>query len=149
MLGASWLLGKAVRGKGRGNKLGFPTANLELADPDQRPPEGIYAARVRFLPLPEGESVAKSDRRGWEMAAQPSLKLWPAGVHVGPVPSFNQKKPTVEVHILDFPYQELYDQQLAVQFVERIADIKKFDSIEDLKKRIQENVDRARELLAH
>lgn len=72
---------------------------------------------------------------------------YPAAVHVGPVPTFNQETPTVEVHLLDFLYQELYDQRLEVQFVERIADIKKFDSIEELKVRIQQNCDRVRQLL--
>ena len=126
MSDASWIIGKAVRGKGRGTKLGFPTANLELSNVKQRPAEGVYAARVKLA----------DDKK-------PRL----AAAHVGPVPTFNQKKPTVEVHILDFPYQELYGQELAVQFVEKVADIKKFDSIDDLKKRIQQNVDRVREVL--
>ena len=128
----SRVTGTVIHGKGRGTGLGFPTANLKLDNPSQRPPKGIYAAYTHI----KNPTSAPGAEVGY-----------PAAVHVGPGPTFNQETPTVEVHLLYFLYQELYDQRLEVQFVERIADIKKFDSIEELKVRIQQNCDRVRQLL--
>jgi riboflavin kinase / FMN adenylyltransferase len=124
MSNASWKIGKAVRGQGRGTDLGFPTANLELDDPSQRPETGVYAAWVKLGDL-----------------------IYQGAVHVGPIPTFSENKPTVEVHLLDFPYQQLYEQKLAVQFVEKVSDVKKFDSVGELKTSIQLNVDQARDVL--
>jgi riboflavin kinase/FMN adenylyltransferase len=106
----SWLRGKVARGAGRGRELGWPTANLELADPSLRPTAGIYAAWAR---------VDGSDPQ-------------PAAVHVGPAPTVNRTKSIFEVHLINFPDRDFYDTQFEVQIVERIRNVEKFDSLSDL-----------------
>jgi riboflavin kinase / FMN adenylyltransferase len=120
------LTGKVVRGDGRGRNLGFATANLKLDLSEDRPKDGIYAAWTTILP---------SQTR--QMSA----------VHVGPVPTFDKAIKTIEVHILDFEDRDLYGEKLEVQIVERLADVKKMPSIEELKARISRLCAEARQLL--
>ena len=72
--------GVVVRGDGRGKDLGFPTANLQVAERDKLvPPQGIYAVKGV---LPSGTYVG--------------------ALHLGPRPTFKGSPPTIELHLLDF-----------------------------------------------
>src|SRR5262249_17791433 len=85
------LRGRVGGGQRRGQKLGFPTANLEqLAS--LVPGDGVYAVRVIH------------DNR-----------VWPGAANVGPNPTFAEQARKVEVHLLDF-HGDLYGQELAVDF---------------------------------
>ena len=119
--------GIAVPGLGRGQQLGFPTANLKLDNPDNQPPEGVYAGLAQL----ESEST----------------KL-PAAIHVGPRPTFEDATATVEVHLIDFPYRELYQEKITLEITERLRDIVKFDSKEDLIVAIEDDVAKARHILS-
>lgn len=113
------LSGKVVRGDGRGHALGMPTANLEVSDPDKLVPlEGIYAVRVGGLP---------------------------AVAHIGPRPTFEGARASIEVHIFDFN-GELYGHTLTVEFVERLRDIEKFSSAAELAAAMQADARRARSI---
>jgi riboflavin kinase/FMN adenylyltransferase len=83
--------GQAVRGDGRGRGLGFPTANLQVAVEKLMPPHGIYGATA---------TVASQSYHGL--------------VHLGPRPTVGQDTVTVEIHLLDFPYRELYGESIRV-----------------------------------
>ena len=98
------------RGDGRGRKLGYPTANLRSAEPDKLVPQnGIYFVRV-----PMG------DVHRYGMTS------------VGVRPTFYEDGDrTVEVYILDFD-GDLYDQELEVEFLERLRNEEKFGSAEEL-----------------
>ena len=111
MLGRSYsLTGAVASGNQRGRLLGFPTANLELADYNQAIPlAGVYAVRVLH-----------SGQRYGGMA------------NIGTNPTFGDvAKPRLETHIFDFN-ENIYGQEITVQFIARIRGEVKFSSIEAL-----------------
>ena len=119
------LRGVVVRGEGRGRRLGFPTANLRI--PDARkliPGEGIYAVRVR---LPSGS------RDG--------------ALHLGRRPTFPGSPATIEVHLLDHD-ADLYGTELRLDLIERLRDVRPFDSVAELVSHMSRDVRRARRILA-
>jgi riboflavin kinase/FMN adenylyltransferase len=105
--------GKVVVGNKIGRTLGFPTANIEIADPYKLVlPEGIYAAQV-------------GEHKG--------------ALYIGNRPTLSPDgKRTIEVNILDFE-GDLYGQQLKVEVLDFIRPDKKLDNLEDLKRQIGED----------
>jgi riboflavin kinase/FMN adenylyltransferase len=124
--------GKVVRGNGFGRKIGFPTANVELAKNSQRPADGIYACWVKIHPDSEPGSESR----------------YMGALHVGPRPAIGDVVPTIEVHILDFAGRDLYGQQLSLQLVKRLRDVKNFDSMDELKAAIQKDCEEVRRYFA-
>lgn len=99
------LQGTVVRGSARGRELGFPTANIRIAEPEKLlPKEGIYAAR------------------GW-LGAMPV----PGLLHLGPRPTFEGEPPSVELHLLDWS-GDLYGRELRVEICAFIREILPFPS---------------------
>lgn len=116
--------GRVIRGDQRGRKLGFPTANLAVAERRLIPANGIYAVRVKI-----------GDR-------------WYGGAaSIGVRPTFGGGQRTVEVYVLDFD-GDLYDQVLEVQFVQRLREELKFDSVPALVEQMTRDVKQARQVLA-
>lgn len=116
--------GTVIAGRNRGGKLlGFPTANLQLHD-ELCPKTGIYAVTV-------------------EHAGQ----RYKAVANIGYSPTFDDHQFTIEVHILDFD-RSIYGDQIRVDFVKRIRDEKKFGSISELSKQIEQDVLDARAILS-
>ena len=115
--------GRVVRGAGRGNQLGYPTANLEGVD-CLLPPNGIYAGRGLV-----------EDR------------LWPAAISLGPNPTFDEGAAKVEVHLLDYA-GELYGHEIEVDFLARLRDIVRFDSVDRLLAQMRRDLDAARSVAA-
>jgi len=114
-----------VTGRNRGGKLlGFPTANLNLYG-ELCPKTGIYAVTV----------VCKG-------------RIYNGVANIGYSPTFEDHVFTVEVHLLDFK-DDIYGEDLRVNFISRIRDEKKFSSIEDLSRQILTDIQTARALLAH
>ncbi len=120
------LTGRVIGGMKLGRKLGYPTANIELQEPQKLvPPDGVYACIVTIL----GEK-----HKGM--------------LNIGYRPTFNdqQKLRSIEVHILDF-HKDIYSEEITVEFMERIRDEKKFSNVEDLKCQLKEDEKVVRELL--
>lgn len=117
LLGRRYSLeGTVVRGERKGRELGFPTANVEVGDPEKMlPKEGIYAAYGWV----DGERV-------------------PGLLHLGPRPTFAGFAPTVELHLLDWS-GDLYGARLRVEVVERIRDIRPFTTVEGLVEAIRDD----------
>jgi riboflavin kinase / FMN adenylyltransferase len=118
------LTGTVARGAGHGRKLGFPTANLDVASTEKLiPHEGIYAVRA-----------AMRDR-------------FADGVlHLGPRPTFAGLPPSVELHLFDVD-DDLYGERIRVDFFARIRDIARFESIDALIHAMEADCEAARELL--
>jgi len=115
------LEGVVVEGAGRGRRLGFPTANLaDLATLVPRP--GVYAAWA----VVEGSGAEQN---------RPHI----AAVHIGPNPTFAESVNKVEVHLLDHS-ENLLGKRLAVDFLQRIRDVQRFDSAEHLTRQIAEDL---------
>jgi len=123
LLGAPYVLrGVVCHGSERGRTIGFPTANLsEVAT--LIPRDGVYAGRA----VVAGQSYA-------------------AAMNVGPNPTFEEQQPKLEVHLLDFE-GDLYDQSLRVEFLQRLRDTTRFDSLELLCGQLRRDVDQARSLV--
>ncbi len=115
--------GRVVKGDRRGRALGFPTANLAIADRRLIPADGIYAVRVRI----NGE---------WFNGA----------ASIGVRPTFGGTQRLVEVYILDFD-RDLYDQVIEVQFIKRLRDELKFESVDALIEQMRKDVVEARRVL--
>ncbi len=115
--------GTVGRGAERGRTLGFPTANLfDVAT--LTPANGVYAALANTV---EGRRAA--------------------AVNVGPNPTFGEVARKIEVHVLDFT-GDLYGQSLDVDFVDRVRDVKRFASVEDLRTQLERDVAAVRALTA-
>jgi riboflavin kinase/FMN adenylyltransferase len=120
-LGRSYRLNGTVgTGQRRGATLGFPTANLERTA-TLIPGDGVYAVRVEQ----DGNS-------------------WPGAANVGPNPTFGENARKVEVHLIGFQ-GDLYGQELAVDFIDRLRDTRPFGGVDELIAQLRADIERARE----
>lgn len=119
--------GVVVRGDERGRELGFPTANVPTSAVVAAPADGVYA--------------------GW-LTRLDTREVLPAAISVGTNPTFDGvRERRVESYVLDRTDLELYDVEVEVAFVERLRGMARFDSVEELVKTMNDDVDRAREIL--
>ncbi len=114
------LQGQVVKGDKRGIKLGFPTANIETEAEQALPADGVYTSHA-FV----------------------DSQAYPAMTNIGLHPTFGGDKRLVEVYIMDYK-GDLYGQKLTVDIIERRRGEIKFDSPEELKKQIAEDVKRGK-----
>lgn len=129
--------GIVVAGAGRGEGLGFPTANVELAEPAALPPDGIYAVRARWR---TGTRVTRS-RRGRE--------AWRSGLGVASLglrPTFGPGERVLEVHLFDLD-ESLYGATMRVEFVRRQRTERRFRSAASLVRQMERDAARARRVL--
>lgn len=105
------IIGKVVRGENRGNKLGFPTANIELQNNYVIPKTGVY----KTLTIVDD-------------------KVYNSATNIGYNPTFNDngdKDLKIETYILDFN-QNIYGKTIEVRFKRYIREDIKFKSVDDL-----------------
>ncbi|MCI0621628.1 MAG: bifunctional riboflavin kinase/FAD synthetase [Acidobacteria bacterium] len=113
------LHGRVVSGQGLGKTVLFPTLNL-AADNEILPGNGVYATVAVF----DGQS-------------------YPAVTNVGTRPTVAGTSLSVETHLLDHQVQAA-PATLELQFLHRLRDEQKFPSVDELKKQIARDVERAR-----
>jgi riboflavin kinase / FMN adenylyltransferase len=119
------LTGTVIRGAGRGHRLGFATANLDVGHPEKLiPHEGIYAVRA-----------ALKDR------------MVDGVLHLGPRPTFAGLPPSIELHLFEFD-EDLYGTRVTVMFHGRVRDIARFASVEALVRAMEQDCQAARRMLA-
>ena len=107
------LSGLIVKGKQLGRTIGFPTANIQVREIAKLIPlDGVYAVKVYY----------KNDVFGGML-------------NIGNRPTVDGTYQTVEVNIFDFD-QEIYGENLKVEFLQKIRNEKKFDGLEELKAQI-------------
>jgi riboflavin kinase / FMN adenylyltransferase len=117
------LEGVVVRGDQRGRELGYPTANVDCGEHAAIPADGVYACWFHH----EG-------------------RVLPAATSVGTNPTFSGRQRTVEAFVLDAD-EDLYGARVAVDFVERLRGMDRFDSIDELIATMDRDVERTREVL--
>jgi riboflavin kinase/FMN adenylyltransferase len=115
--------GRVQRGESLGRKLGFPTANLALRR-KVIPLWGIFAVRVGGTGLDAHAAVAS----------------------LGTRPTLDGTVPLLEVHLFDFD-GEIYGHTLDVDFIARLRDEKRFDSLEALVEQMHRDAAQARRTL--
>lgn len=116
--------GRVVKGEQMGRKLGFPTANVDLRR-RRSPVMGIFAVRVRGLGKDPVDGVAS----------------------VGTRPTFDGKKALLEVHLFDFG-RDIYGEFIEVEFIARLREQKRYESVDDLVAQMHVDADNARSILA-
>jgi len=72
----------------------------------------------------------------------------PGATNVGTRPTFDNGQRTVETHLIGWQGDPLYGQELAVHFVERLRDERKFAGVEALSAQLTRDVAQAKEVLA-
>ena len=117
MLGSAYFVrGVVTGGKQLGRTIGFPTANVTAPPMKLFPPNGVYATRS----LIDGE--------------------WYVGVtNVGHNPTVQGIKKTVETNLFDFS-EDIYGHTIQTFFYEFLRPEQKFSSVEELRRKIAENV---------
>jgi riboflavin kinase/FMN adenylyltransferase len=124
LIGRSFSLqGRVITGASRGLKLNFPTANLDINSEQALPADGVYA------------TWAYIDGEAYQSMA-----------NIGKRPTFGGNKRIIEVHILDY-HRNLYERQLKIDIIDRIRGEKQFDTADELKKQITEDIKRGRAIL--
>ena len=128
MLGRDYRVkGEVIHGVKLGQKLGFPTANLSLFEDVLVPAEGIYVIRLRIGADPE----AATAREGV--------------VSIGTRPTFESAgEVAVEAHLFDFA-DSIYGEVVTMEFLKHIRNQQRFDTVDDLKKAIENDIRFARE----
>jgi riboflavin kinase/FMN adenylyltransferase len=123
LLGSPYVIqGTVVKGQTVGRGLGFPTANLD--SPNEILPPGVF--------------VTISSVLGREI---------PSVTNIGVRPTFSEKVQAIETHLLDFA-EDIYDHTLTLQFLKKIRDEFRFDSPEQLKAQIRNDLAEVRSYFA-
>jgi len=125
MLGRPFTLtGVVVPGARRGRSIGVPTVNLPVPPRKALPPDGVYAVWVE----------------------------WPGGrdggmLNQGPRPTVGDLARTIEAHLFDFE-GDLYGAWVRIEWVKRIRDVRRFESLDGLRAQLVEDEITARAILA-
>lgn len=123
LLGRPYVIrGRVVAGESRGQKIGFPTANVLPGDEVLIPARGVYTGFARI-----------------------AEERYPCCINVGVAPTFDRRESWIEAHLLGFE-GDLYERIIDVSFETRLRGEKKFSGIEELKEQIARDVAETRRL---
>lgn len=119
------LSGKVVKGQQLGTTIGYPTANVEIKEPNKlMPPDGVYACFAKH----DGERL-------------------PGMLYIGKRPTLKRyHNRTVEVHIFDFQ-KSIYEDELEVELVQFIRPDAALPDLEALKAQISKDQEKAMAIL--
>ncbi len=115
------LTGQIIHGAGRGKGLGFPTLNIEGGFSGLEP--GVYAV--------------------WAWLGE---RRYAGAMNYGPQPTFGDAQVRTEVFLLNFE-GEVYGETATVEVVRKIRDTRKFDSPEELKAQIVQDIEDVKQVL--
>ncbi len=117
--------GIVVKGNMIGHTLGYPTANLRVADPLKIiPAQGVYVGMVKV-----------------------EDQWYQAMINIGIRPTLDMDNVTIEAHLFDFD-QDIYGKAISISFMERIRDEMRFNSLGELKLQLDKDKTRAQDVLA-
>ncbi|MGH1386002.1 bifunctional riboflavin kinase/FAD synthetase [Kordia sp.] len=110
------LTGTVISGKGLGNTIDFPTANIHIKETYKLiPKQGVYFVKSII-----------DDNTVFGM------------MNIGTNPTVEGTSETIEVHFFDFD-RDIYDKKIQIRLIKRLRDEQKFDSIEHLKAQLQKD----------
>lgn len=121
------LHGKVVMGQQLGRRIQFPTANIQASDPHKLIPGfGVYAVFVHVGP-----------------------ERFMGMLNIGMRPTVNRNADhrSIEVHLIGFS-GDLYHREIEIEFIERLREEKKFDSIGDLRLQLESDKQHVIQLLS-
>lgn len=124
-LGYEYMLtGTIVKGKGLGKQLGYPTANLDIAEPYKLiPKNGAYTVKSRL----NGTTVYGM-------------------MNIGFNPTVNGTEKSVEINFFDFN-TDLYEKTIQIDILTRLRDEHKFESVEALKGQLARDKEKSLEFI--
>ncbi len=111
------IIGKVIHGLGNGRKVNMPTANLDIKDLDEDIEYGVYAAEVII-----------------------NKETFLGVCNIGNRPTIDNNK-TIEVMIIDFNY-DIYDKTIEIILLKKLREIKKFNSLEEVKKQVDLDIEK-------
>ena len=122
-LGYSYFItGTVITGKQLGRTIGFPTANINIAENYKLiPPNGVYLVQASI-----------------------NTQVVHGMMNIGTNPTVDGQAQSIEIHFLDFE-ANIYNQELKISIVQRIRDEKKFNSLQDLQEQLQKDKVTAKE----
>jgi riboflavin kinase/FMN adenylyltransferase len=127
------LIGRTIKGRGVGTKLGFPTANLAV-EKQIIPAEGVYAGYVVV-----GDSYDEVAFGGLRRAA---------AISIGRAKTFVTDHPLLlEAHLLENKVEDLSRKWLALDFMRFIRHQQRFETHELLRQQIAKDTARAEQML--
>uniref|UniRef100_A0A7C4U951 Riboflavin biosynthesis protein n=1 Tax=candidate division WOR-3 bacterium TaxID=2052148 RepID=A0A7C4U951_UNCW3 len=101
--------GEVIKGEGIGERIGFPTSNLDVDPKKILPESGVFKVLV-------------NDK-------------YYGMLYIGSKPTFSKEGRFIEVHIFDFN-ENIYGSKLSIIFLKKLRDEIKFNSLEELKKQL-------------
>ncbi len=108
--------GEVIRGRAVGHSIGFPTANINIPQGKIVPKDGVYKSRVKI-----------------------GTQAFDGITNVGAKPTVECDERNIETYIKDFS-GNLYGQTIEVEFLKRIRDTKKFESLAKLKLQLENDL---------
>lgn len=118
------LEGVVVKGEGRGKKIGYPTANIQVSPDLIVPQKGVY--------------VTKTTSKGM---------TYQSVTNIGHNPTFKDTEVIhIETNLFDFDI-DIYGENLEISFLQKIRNEKKFPTVNDLIAQIRADVETAKEFL--
>jgi riboflavin kinase / FMN adenylyltransferase len=123
--------GQVVQGDQRGRSIGFPTANINIADTEKLlPAQGVYAVRVRVMD-------------GAFSGAQLNGMM-----NIGTRPTVDGQTVRTEIHLFDFS-GDLYGSSMRVEMIGHIRNEQKFSGLDALKAQLSADRDQALGMLGN
>ena len=127
---SSILTGTVISGKGRGRKIGFPTANVDIGRKVRKSEAGVFAATIN-----------------WNC----SESTFGAVVNVGVRPTFVDRDSTlsgitIEAHVLDFS-GDLYGKVVTIQMLKKLREEQRFFEVEALCRQLSIDVEHTRGII--
>ena len=126
---AFFFTGTVITGNRLGRTIGYPTANLEIGDPEKIVPgDGVYAVEAEL----DHSQLTTHRFRGM--------------MNIGLRPTVDGKKRTIEVNLFDFD-EDIYGQRLRVHLIKHLRGEQKFNGLDALKEQLARDREQALEAL--
>lgn len=119
-----FLKGEVIRGKGLGKTIGFPTANIHIKEDYKLiPKNGVYVIKGIL-----NNSVVFGM------------------MNIGTNPTVDGTHQSIEAHFFEFD-SEIYDETVTIEFLDRLRDEHKFESVDLLKVQLEKDKKNAKQFL--
>jgi len=112
--------GTVVHGRGLGSKIGFPTANIDISKNIKLPGSGVYLTKSSI-----------------------DNELFDSITNIGSNPTINDyltDRISCETHVIGYSSLNLYGKEIVIQFKRKIRNEQKFDSLDQLRKAIENDI---------
>lgn len=119
-----YLEGVVIKGEGRGKKIGYPTANIQVSSDLIVPQKGVYVTKTIYKGM-----------------------TYQSVTNIGNNPTFKEGNQLhIETNLFDFN-SDIYGEVLDIHFLHKIRDEKKFPTVNDLIAQIKMDVKTAKDYL--